>query len=291
MGLTKTVDKGGKKDMTNDKSIVKEENAYVLGTDREELHRLGFQHQVWAETSFRAWDEAGFTSGNTLLDLGCGPGFATRDLAYIVGQEGKVIAVDQSTEYLNFLDIDRKHHGLNIELRNCDFNELNLTPNSINGAYCRWALAWINNPKEIVQKVSDGLMEGGRFVIHEYVDWLSFTTEPFSSNIQLALEACFSSFQKTGGDINIGKKLPQILNDVGMKVESIRPIPRIAIPKRMIWHWPRNFLRIYLPKIVETGLLTEKQKEAALKDWDKLETVENAFCQTPQMLEIIARKS
>lgn len=32
--------------------------------------------------------------GMTVMDLGCGPGFFTRDIAEMVGDEGKVIAVD-----------------------------------------------------------------------------------------------------------------------------------------------------------------------------------------------------
>ena len=64
---------------------MKEQNAYILGTDKEELHRLGIQHQVWASEAQKGWTLAGFTAGQTLLDLGCGPGFCTKELAMITG--------------------------------------------------------------------------------------------------------------------------------------------------------------------------------------------------------------
>ena len=72
---------------------MKEENAYILGTDTEELHRLGIQHQIWSSEAQMAWKSAGFTAGQTLLDLGCGPGFCTRELAYITGTSGKVFEI------------------------------------------------------------------------------------------------------------------------------------------------------------------------------------------------------
>jgi SAM-dependent methyltransferase len=58
-----------------------DEREYVLGTNDEELARLGFQHRVWGEQAFALWERAGFAPGQTILDAGCGPGFATLDLA------------------------------------------------------------------------------------------------------------------------------------------------------------------------------------------------------------------
>ncbi|NND63403.1 MAG: SAM-dependent methyltransferase, partial [Flavobacteriaceae bacterium] len=44
---------------------MKENNAYILGTDTEELHRLGIQHQVWAEEAQHGWNLAQFKAGET----------------------------------------------------------------------------------------------------------------------------------------------------------------------------------------------------------------------------------
>ena len=70
------------------------EKDYVLGTERAELERLGMQHQLWLAQAAEAWERAGFRPGQKLLDLGCGPGFATVDLAQRVGPRGQVVAVD-----------------------------------------------------------------------------------------------------------------------------------------------------------------------------------------------------
>ena len=71
---------------------------YPFGYRDEELDRLGDQHRVWQEETREFLDRACFEEGDTLVDLGCGPGFTTVDLARRVGPNGRVIAVDRDGE-------------------------------------------------------------------------------------------------------------------------------------------------------------------------------------------------
>ena len=79
---------------------------YILGTNEKELTRLELQHKVWASEAKRGWDFADFKSGHTILDLGCGPGYCTKELAYIVGEKGKAILEFEET--LTFKDLTEK---------------------------------------------------------------------------------------------------------------------------------------------------------------------------------------
>ena len=78
---------------------IEAERDYVLGTHDEELTRLGIQHRVWRSVVLDCWHRAGVTVGSRVLDVGAGPGFATVDLAEIVGPTGEVIAVERSAKY------------------------------------------------------------------------------------------------------------------------------------------------------------------------------------------------
>ena len=77
---------------------------YVLGTHDEEIARLGLQHRAWQSRALAAWRKADFGSGQTVLDVGCGPGFATLDLAEVVGRDGRVLAIDKSERFLDYLE-------------------------------------------------------------------------------------------------------------------------------------------------------------------------------------------
>ena len=58
---------------------------YLLGTNDEELRRLQAQHNTWQAETTDLWDRAAFRAGQTILDLGCGPGFTSLELGERVG--------------------------------------------------------------------------------------------------------------------------------------------------------------------------------------------------------------
>jgi len=267
-----------------------EENAYILGTEAAELHRLGLQHQVWASEAHRGWNLAGFTVGQTILDLGCGPGFCTKELGYVVGPTGKVIGVDQSAGYINFLNDIKKQYNLPIDARCEDFNSMKLEDNSLDGVYCRWAMAWIPNVEEILKKVYKALKPGGKVVFHEYYDWSLLQTSPEFPHLKKAIKFSLQSFFDSEGTVDIGKYLPELFTSIGMKVVSQRPMNKLATPNILDWQWPRTFFQIYFPKVAQAGYITEEEVKLALEELETLAKNPNATILTPQMVEVIAVK-
>ncbi|MBO6515827.1 MAG: methyltransferase domain-containing protein [Bacteroidia bacterium] len=267
-----------------------EENEYILGTDREELFRLGIQHQVWASEAQHGWKLAGFTSGQTILDLGCGPGFCTKELAFVVGPTGKVIGVDRSKNYIDYVDQLSRLHGLPIETIHTDFDNMDLAGLKLDGMYCRWALAWIPNPGEILSKIKERLKPGGRMVIHEYYDWSTHQTSPAPSELATAIQAALKSFKDMDSEIDIGRHIPQIAREIGLKVVNLRLISKLGTPSNSIWHWPKSFYHTYFPRLVETGYLSQKQCDQALMAMDELEKNQEATLCCPLMIEIVLEK-
>ena len=267
-----------------------EQNAYILGTETAELHRLGLQHQVWASEAHKGWQNAGFTAGQTILDLGCGPGFCTKELGYIVGQTGKVIGIDKSKVFIDFLNDIKNKHSLPIDAQYADFNNMQLENNSLDGVYCRWAMAWIPNVEEVLKKVYKALKPGAKVVFHEYYDWSLLQTSPGLPNLKKAIKQALQTFYDSEGTVDIGKHLPKIFNDLGMKVISQRPMNKLATPNKLDWQWPRTFFQIYFPKVAEVGYLTVDEAQKALEELEVLGTNPNATILTPQMVEVIAQK-
>ncbi len=268
----------------------KEASAYILGTDKQELLRLGIQHQVWAEEAQQGWNSAGFREGQTLLDLGCGPGFCTQELAFITGESGKVIGVDKSEGFINHLRRTSELHYLNIESICADFDQMELDPNSLDGMYCRWALAWLPNPREILRKVYEAMKPGGKMVIHEYYDWSTLQTQPEKLNLAMGIAAALKSFKDSEGEIDIGRQLPEVLLAMGMKIRSVRLMPKLAQPDQFVWQWPKTFFYSYFPRLTEAGLLDPAIEKLALSEMEELEKIPGATLCTPLMVEVIAEK-
>ncbi len=66
--------------------------------------------------------------GTTAVDFGCGPGFFTLDMAKMVGESGRVVAIDLQEEMLGKLE--RKIRGTKLEervaLHKCEENKIGL---------------------------------------------------------------------------------------------------------------------------------------------------------------------
>jgi len=266
------------------------EQSYILGTDEEELFRLGVQHQVWAEEAQKGWRTANFGAGQTILDLGSGPGYCTKELAFLVGLQGKVIGIDKSEKYISFLKNVASKYNLNIEAIHADFDKMQLESSSLDGMYCRWALAWIPNPKEILSKVVAALKPGGKMVIQEYYDWSTLQTEPRKEPLAKAIAMALKSFKDTENEVDIGRQLPMILPEIGMKVIGYRPMSKIGTTENGVWQWPKTFFQSYFPRLVSQNYLTKEESDAALNSLEELEKIKGATICTCLMSEIIAEK-
>lgn len=269
---------------------MQDNNAYILGTEKQELHRLGFQHQIWSSEARKAWEIAEFSYGHRILDLGCGPGFCSLELGFLVGEEGSILAVDKSQAYIDYLNRLNESYQLNIEAVCSDFDSLQLTSHSLDGAYCRWALAWVSNPQEVIDKVANALESGGVFVAQEYFDWSTFQTEPYHPALDKGIKSILKSFKLQDGDIDVGRKLAEMFMNAGLEVISTRPMMKFAQPDEMNWYWPKTFLHIYMPKLIAMGYMTEDEVDEALEAFDELECSGTTTLFCPSMVEVVAVK-
>ena len=79
--------------------------------------------------------------GQTVLDVGCGPGYASLDLAELVGPSGRVVAVDKSERFLHALDAASRERGLdNITTHLADLDAGEFPDVIADRAWARWVL-------------------------------------------------------------------------------------------------------------------------------------------------------
>ncbi len=267
------------------------EREYVLGTHDDELHRLGFQHQVWAPQTSRLWELARFAPGAQLLDLGSGPGYATADLAQLVGVDGHVCAVDVSRRFLSSLQQLIAARALrNVSWHESDAASLPLDSSSLDGAFARWLLCFTTDAQAVVHEVARVLKPGGRFAIMDYANYEALTIAPPSDAIDLVIRATGQSVKLHGGSFAVGRELPNMLHAAGFDVEHIEPIVRVARPSSALWNWPSSFFRNYLPTLVSLGLITHAHRDEFERVWNERSNNPSAYLITPTMVGIVGVK-
>ena len=264
---------------------------YLLGTDAGEGRRVEAQHRVWSAETHDLWNRARFGAGTRLLDLGCGPGFASIELARRVGVDGRVLAVDESARFLDALDREKRRLGLNqLTVRVGRVEELTLDPGSLDGVFARWLFCFLVDPGAVIARVAPGLRRGGRFVVQDYLNYRATTLEPRSSAFDRVIAAVQESWRRTGADLDVGGRLPALLADHGCRVLELVPMVRFARPGSAFWEWPKRFFFGYVPRLVECGLLTTADRTAFETEWRAREQNPAAFLSTPPMVGIIAEK-
>ena len=264
---------------------------YVLGTHDEEVDRLGLQHRVWRPRVLDAWRRAGFGSGHRILDVGAGPGFASLDLAEIVGGNGRVFAVERSRRFLDVLERERDRRGLaQITTTLADLDRDALPATGLDGAWCRWVLAFVKQPTAVVEKVAASLRPGGVFVLHEYLDYAVWQLLPRSEPFEAFVSAVMAAWRSDGGEPDVGVDLPGWLEAAGFDVRSLTPIVDVITPADPIWPWPEAFVRTGVDRLVALGRLSSDQAAETLEDFDRRKVDPRTRCATPLVLEAIAVK-
>jgi SAM-dependent methyltransferase len=264
---------------------------YALGTHDAEIVRLGVQHKLWSASAFAIWERAGISVGKTVLDIGSGPGYTTFDLAGIVTSKGKVVAIDESERFIEYLKRRLQYtDGVSIEARVGDVQRLNLPENSFDAAYQRWVLCFVKDPEAVVRGVAHALKPGGVLAIQDYMHYEGMLLAPESKAFQRFMKIVAEAWRGMGGDANIGLRLPSLLAKHGLQPREIRPLHRVARPDSPLWTWPTIFIETYAPKLVAEGLLMTSEHEALVRDWKERTNDPNAFFCSPPMVDIIAVK-
>lgn len=267
------------------------EKDYVLGTHDEEIERLGLQHHVWRARAADAWSRAGFDSGQTLLDVGCGPGWATLDLAGIAGRTGRVVGVDRSRRFLDAAAAAARARGITqVEWHELDLDTDELPPLAAHGVWSRWVYAFVRRPRALLEKVARALRPGGAMVLHEYADYRSWRLSPERPEFVAFVDEVVASWREHGGEPDIGLVLPRWLVELGFEVRELRPWVEAPRPGDFFWRWPDAFVDVGVQRLVDLGRIPEEQGRAIQRAFRESQSSPGAFQLTPLVLEIVAVK-
>jgi SAM-dependent methyltransferase len=262
---------------------------YVLGTHDEEISRLAIQHQAWRSRVLSVWQLAQFGPGQTLLDVGCGPGYASLDLARLVGAGGRVVALDRSRRFLDTLEALRLERGLqNISTQQVDLDHASWSTPPVDGAWCRWVLTFVSRPRAVIERAAAALKPGGVFVLHEYFDYATWRTVPQTDAMNEFVRAVVTSWRDAGGEPDIGLNLPQWLAECGLEIRSVRPIVEIIAPCDPLWVWLRTFLEYGRHRVAELGYLTRERSDAIWETFRRFEQSPGILMVTPGVIELVA---
>lgn len=185
---------------------------------------------------FRPWAavllaEADLRPGERVLDLACGTGIVTREVAPAVGPEGRVVGIDASAD---MLDVARRQpipQGAAVEWRQGDAASLDLPDGAVDVVLCQQGLQFFTDRAAAAREMRRVVADDGRVVLSvwqgiEHHPLLAASTAAVAHHLDAppaALDTPFSC-----GD---AEELRRLLTDAGF--------PRVDVAARsMDCHFP-----------------------------------------------------
>ena len=267
------------------------EKDYVLGTHDEEIARLSLQHRVWRSTVLDCWRKARITPGSRVIDVGAGPGFATMDLAEIVGPEGQILAVERSTRFLEVATRACAARGLaNVRFRSIDLMQEPLGVTDFDAAWCRWVACFVPSAATLVHSIADALRPGGVAIFHEYYNYGTWQFAPRRPALESFVEEVMASWRAAGGEPNIALDLPALLPAAGLRVRRVQPHVFTVTPRDYVWRWPASFIEVNLVRLRELGRVSAEWVESVRQAFQQARSDATTLVTTPLLLEIMAER-
>ena len=150
--------------------------------------------------------------GQHLLDLGCGPGTLTLELAWRIGSGGRVVGVDRDGD--QFHEARAISDELPVEFRTMDAYRLDFPGNSFDGVFSHALFEHLAAPGDALTEVHRVLKPGG-FVALRSPDWGGFIVHPSDDAMRAAFAARLDLQTRNGGHVYAGRHLGDWLRQAG----------------------------------------------------------------------------
>lgn len=232
---------------------------------------------------------------HTILDVGCGPGTITADLAALVPQ-GKVTGVDAVEGVLEKASEYASSKGVtNISFQTADANDLPFPDGSFDIVYCHQVLQHVKDPVGILREMRRVAKPGGVVAARE-ADYKSFAWYPEFPELDRWARVYQQVARTNGGEPNAGRYCHVWARAAGFEPEAVettwdtwRYSGERARQFSLSWNG-----RILQPGLMGTavreGFATEDEIRHISATWKIWGTEDDAFIAIPSA-QILCRKT
>jgi SAM-dependent methyltransferase len=229
--------------------------AYLLEHDWEqEPERLQLLEDHADPTTIRRLRHAGLRRGWRCLEIGAGRGSIASWLCDLVGESGRVTALDLDTSLLGWLA------NPNLDVVEGDVLEIEMPAESFDLIHTRLVLMHIPERRRALERMITWLRPGGRIVVEE-LDWMAMQVDSDPER-----SAMFSAYQEALPtiDFSCGRALVAELKEAGLRdtTADVRlDVVHGGTPRAK---WDQLSMLALMDQVLDAGTGTVEQIEAHL---------------------------
>lgn len=261
---------------------------YVIRGGKRGYDRLLLLAQDrWPDT-LALFQRAGIAPGMRCLDLGCGGGAVTVEMARLVAPGGSATGVDMDSVKLDLA----RQAAAERHLDNVDFRVVNAhawnEPGAYDVVFSRFLLQHLKDPIGLLRRMWAGVRPGGCLIVED-ADFDGWCCYPPNEGLDFFKRVYSETLHRNGGDPFIGRKLLSYFIELGIpspNVGLVQPVRVKGEPKRLPW----TTLEAASESIISAGLATSAQLEAALESLDRFTEDPRTLISGPRIFQLWSQR-
>lgn len=262
---------------------------YVLPVGEQDLERLNVWDSLYGPGSIHFLSQSEIKSGHYVADIGCGYGHILPSLSKMVGDSGKVFAVDYSSEQLQYCT-ERIHAQKldNVEVKEASVFDLDKFGFELDLIHCRCLLINLINPLNAIEKMVSKLKPGGQIVCEELIGGTSYYF-PKIRAIHQYEKLMNSSMKKRKLNRKMGNSLVplfQLLGLKGIQVNFFQPFPQNSEQRKAL----PLFIQSMRDGLISHHLVNQDEFDKLYREILEYSLDENNVFSVSQMVQVRATK-
>ncbi len=229
-------------------------------------------------------EKGGLGPGLAVLDLGCGSGDVTVQIARQVGPTGRVVGVDMDASVLAHAQASSQSAGLDVEWRAAMVDQLEYE-GEFDIVYARFLLSHLPDPVDALRRMKRALRPHGRILVED-VDITQHVCWPPNQGMKRYIELYTATARSKGVDPQIGPQLPALLLDAGLVDVDVQ----IVMPAFLRGE-EKTIARLTLQNIsqaaIESGLADRTEIEQMIADLAAHEADPRSIQSTAQVFQAV----
>ena len=155
--------------------------------------------------------------GAVVLDVGCGPGSITQELADLVGPTGSVLGIDNAVDVIEVAvaeHFETRHGNLRYDVQ--DVSDLHLADDSFDVVHAHQVLQHLADPVQALREMVRVTRPGGLVAVRD-ADYAAMTWHPDLPAMEEWRALYRSTARSNGGEPDAGRRLLEWSKAAGME--------------------------------------------------------------------------